>query len=169
MGMIKEFKEFAMKGNVVDMAVGIVIGAAFGKIVSSFVSDVIMPPLGMLLGHLDFSNLMITLARNRWRAGGRGDSLRRVHQHGRRFHDRGVRRVSGHQASQSLEADRCPAAAVDQGLPLLQGEDSVGGHALRALHFRSEVTITEAFPACHRCACRWPSLRPTAPFPSHAA
>jgi large conductance mechanosensitive channel len=59
--MIKEFKEFAMKGNVVDMAVGIVIGAAFGKIVSSFVSDVIMPPLGMILGHLDFSNLMITL------------------------------------------------------------------------------------------------------------
>jgi len=61
MGMMKEFKEFAVKGNVVDMAVGIVIGAAFGKIVSSFVSDVIMPPLGILLGHVDFSSLMITL------------------------------------------------------------------------------------------------------------
>ncbi|HEX3997018.1 MAG TPA: large-conductance mechanosensitive channel protein MscL [Pirellulales bacterium] len=61
MGMIKEFKEFAMKGNVVDMAVGIVIGAAFGKIVTSFVSDVIMPPLGLLLGHVDFSGLMLTL------------------------------------------------------------------------------------------------------------
>jgi len=61
MGMVKEFKEFAMKGNVVDMAVGIVIGAAFGKIVSSFVSDVIMPPLGILLGHVDFSSLMLTL------------------------------------------------------------------------------------------------------------
>ena len=61
MGMIKEFKEFAVKGNVVDMAVGIVIGAAFGKIVSSFVSDVIMPPLGILLGHVDFSSLMVTL------------------------------------------------------------------------------------------------------------
>jgi len=59
--MIKEFKEFAVKGNVVDMAVGIVIGAAFGKIVSSFVSDVIMPPLGILLGHVDFSSLMVTL------------------------------------------------------------------------------------------------------------
>jgi len=59
--MIKEFKEFAMRGNVVDMAVGIVIGAAFGKIVSSFVSDVLMPPIGMLLGGVDFSNLMITL------------------------------------------------------------------------------------------------------------
>lgn len=61
MGMIKEFKEFAMRGNVIDMAVGIVIGGAFGKIVSSFVADVIMPPLGMLLGKVDFSNLAFTL------------------------------------------------------------------------------------------------------------
>ncbi|MGB5107928.1 MAG: large-conductance mechanosensitive channel protein MscL [Candidatus Zixiibacteriota bacterium] len=59
--MLKEFKEFAMRGNVVDMAVGIVIGAAFGKIVSSIVSDVIMPPIGVLLGGVDFSNLAITL------------------------------------------------------------------------------------------------------------
>ena len=61
MSMVKEFKEFAMRGNVVDMAVGIVIGAAFGKIVSSFVNDVLMPPIGMLLGGVDFSDLMITL------------------------------------------------------------------------------------------------------------
>jgi len=59
--MLKEFKEFAMRGNVVDMAVGIVIGAAFGKIVSSFVNDVLMPPLGLLLGNVDFSNLFISL------------------------------------------------------------------------------------------------------------
>jgi len=59
--MFKEFKAFAMRGNVVDMAVGIIIGGAFGKIVSSFVSDVIMPPIGMLLGGVDFSKLMITL------------------------------------------------------------------------------------------------------------
>ena len=59
--LLKEFKEFAMKGNVVDMAVGIIIGGAFGKIVSSFVADVIMPPLGLLIGHVDFSNLAITL------------------------------------------------------------------------------------------------------------
>jgi len=59
--MFKEFKAFAMRGNVVDMAVGIVIGGAFGKIVSSFVNDVIMPPIGMLLGGVDFSELMITL------------------------------------------------------------------------------------------------------------
>ena len=59
--MFKEFKEFAMKGNVLDMAVGIVIGAAFGGIVTSFVNDVLMPPLGKLIGHADFSNLFISL------------------------------------------------------------------------------------------------------------
>ncbi len=61
MGMMKEFKDFAVKGNVVDMAVGIIIGAAFGKIVSSFVGDVIMPPIGILLGGVDFTNLAFTL------------------------------------------------------------------------------------------------------------
>ena len=57
MGMLSEFKEFAMRGNVVDLAVGVVIGAAFGKIVSSLVSDVIMPPIGWLIGNIDFSEL----------------------------------------------------------------------------------------------------------------
>jgi large conductance mechanosensitive channel len=61
MGMLQEFKTFAVKGNVVDMAVGIIIGAAFGKIVSSFVGDVIMPPLGLAIGGVDFSNLALTL------------------------------------------------------------------------------------------------------------
>lgn len=59
--MIKEFKEFIMRGNVMDMAVGIIIGAAFGKIVSSFVADVLMPPIGLLLGNMNFSELAITL------------------------------------------------------------------------------------------------------------
>lgn len=59
--MLKEFKEFAMRGNVVDMAVGIVIGAAFGKIVSSLVGDIIMPPIGVLLGGVDFTNLACTV------------------------------------------------------------------------------------------------------------
>ena len=60
--MLKEFREFAMRGNVVDMAVGIIIGAAFGKIVTSFVGDVLMPPLGLLLGKVDFSSLFIDLS-----------------------------------------------------------------------------------------------------------
>ena len=59
--MFKEFKEFAMRGNVVDMAVGIIIGAAFGTIVKSLVDDVIMPPIGLLLGSVDFSDLFVTL------------------------------------------------------------------------------------------------------------
>ncbi|MGD0127141.1 MAG: large conductance mechanosensitive channel protein MscL [Terriglobia bacterium] len=59
--MLKEFKEFAMRGNVLDMAVGIVIGAAFGGIVTSFVGDILMPPIGLLLGRVDFSNLFINL------------------------------------------------------------------------------------------------------------
>lgn len=59
--MLKEFKEFAMRGNVVDMAVGIIIGAAFGTIVKSLVADIIMPPIGLLLGNVDFSNLFIVL------------------------------------------------------------------------------------------------------------
>jgi large conductance mechanosensitive channel len=59
--MLKEFKEFAMRGNVVDMAVGIIIGAAFGTIVKSLVSDIIMPPIGLLLGNVDFTNLFIVL------------------------------------------------------------------------------------------------------------
>ncbi len=61
MGMMQEFKEFAVKGNVVDMAVGVIIGTAFGKIVSSFVSDVVMPPIGALLGGVNFSDLAVTV------------------------------------------------------------------------------------------------------------
>ena len=61
MGMLKEFRDFAVKGNAIDMAVGIVIGAAFGKIVSSLVNDIIMPPIGMIMGKMDFSSLAIPL------------------------------------------------------------------------------------------------------------
>src|SRR3546814_13905199 len=60
--MLKEFKEFAMRGSVLDMAIGIIIGAAFGKIVSSFVADILMPPIGLLLGGVDFSNIFVTLS-----------------------------------------------------------------------------------------------------------
>jgi large conductance mechanosensitive channel len=61
MGVLQEFKEFAVKGNVVDMSVGIIVGAAFGKIVSSFVADVIMPPIGVLIGGVDFTKLAVKL------------------------------------------------------------------------------------------------------------
>jgi len=60
--MLKEFKEFAMRGNVLDMAVGIIIGAAFGKIITSLVTDILMPPLGLILGKVDFSNLFLNIS-----------------------------------------------------------------------------------------------------------
>jgi large conductance mechanosensitive channel len=60
--MLKEFKEFAMRGNVLDMAIGVIIGAAFGKIITSVVNDIIMPPIGLVLGKVDFSNLFISLS-----------------------------------------------------------------------------------------------------------
>lgn len=63
MSMVKEFKEFALKGNAIDLAVGVVIGAAFGKIVTSLVEDIIMPPFGLLFGNLDFSNYFVTLSK----------------------------------------------------------------------------------------------------------
>ncbi|MBR1552402.1 MAG: large conductance mechanosensitive channel protein MscL [Schwartzia sp.] len=63
MTMVEEFKKFIMRGNVMDLAVGVIIGGAFGKIVSSFVSDVLMPPLGLLMGNVDFSNLFINLGK----------------------------------------------------------------------------------------------------------
>jgi len=59
--MLKEFKEFAMRGNVLDMAVGIIMGVAFGKIIASFVEDILMPPIGLLLGRVDFSNMFVSL------------------------------------------------------------------------------------------------------------
>jgi large conductance mechanosensitive channel len=64
--MYKEFKEFIMRGNVIDLAIGIIIGAAFGKIVTSFVTDVLMPPIGLLLGRVDFTNLFINLSGTRY-------------------------------------------------------------------------------------------------------
>lgn len=65
MGIVKEFKEFAVKGNMMDMAVGIIIGVAFGKIITSLVNDILMPPLGMLLGKVDFTNLKVILQKGR--------------------------------------------------------------------------------------------------------
>jgi large conductance mechanosensitive channel len=66
MGLISEFKEFALKGNAVDLAVGVVIGAAFGKIVTSIVNDIIMPPIGLLIGGVDFSSIKIYLKHGAW-------------------------------------------------------------------------------------------------------
>ncbi len=66
MSMMKEFREFAARGNVVDLAVGVIIGAAFGKIVTSLVNDIVMPPIGMIIGRIDFKNLFVALNRQQY-------------------------------------------------------------------------------------------------------
>ena len=66
--MLKEFKEFALRGNVIDLAVGVIIGAAFGKIVTSLVNDILMPPFGLLFGKVDFSNLYISLTGEKFKS-----------------------------------------------------------------------------------------------------
>jgi large-conductance mechanosensitive channel len=82
--MLQEFKKFAMRGNVVDMAVGIIIGAAFGKIVSSLVSDIIMPPIGMIMGNVDFSQLFINISGGEYdRAGFRDRRFCNIHGYSR--------------------------------------------------------------------------------------
>src|SRR5262245_51404458 len=142
MNTLNEFKEFALKGNVVDMAVGIIIGSAFGTIVGSLVKDVIMPPIGLLLGGVDFSDIKIPL-----RSAGQG-IRRRDHEH-RHFHqqpdqlpDRGRRRIrsrQGHQRAEEAhreaggEGARGPAADGDlpQGDPRRVGEQVADCRPLR--------------------------------------
>ena len=124
--MLKEFKEFAMKGNVLDMAVGIIIGAAFGKIISSLVADIIMPPVGRMMGGLDFSNLFLNLSGGEYPQGrqgrGRGDDQRgRVPQHGHRFLDCRDRDLfAGAQREPHASARRGSACgAVHEALPVV--------------------------------------------------
>ena len=82
--MFKEFKEFAMRGNVLDLAIGLILGAAFGTIVTSFVNDILMPPIGLALGKVDFTNLFIDLSGKGFRHAGRGKGGGRAHcQHWR--------------------------------------------------------------------------------------
>ena len=118
MGVLNEFKAFAVKGNVVDMAVGIIIGAAFGKIVSSFVGDVIMPPIGLLIGGVDFSDLAITLTSRSGRCTCGDARVRQVPPDRFGLRDRCFRDFHGCQSHQPSEARRSrgayPAAGSDQ-------------------------------------------------------
>ncbi len=124
--MLKEFKEFAMKGNVLDMAIGIIIGAAFGKIITSLVGDVIMPPIGLVLGRVDFSSLFLNLSHTHY------DSLAAAKAAGVvtinyglflntviDFSDRGDCNLPCDTPSESLEKTRSGCGAGDQGLSVL--------------------------------------------------
>ncbi len=127
--MLKEFKEFALKGSVLDMAIGIVIGGAFSPIVKSLVDDVLMPPIGMLVGGVDFSNLFVVLRAGaevrhpgRGPAGGGGDGeLRRLRQHRHHLHHRRLCHLHHGQEHQPVEAAGRGAAggADDQEVRLL--------------------------------------------------
>ena len=140
MGILKEFRDFAARGNVIDLAVGVIIGAAFGKIVASLVADIIMPPIGMVLGGVDFSNLFIALngAQLRDTRGGKegrrtDDQLRPVPQHRLRIPDRRLRDLPARPADQPAEG-ATRAGDADARLPLLSVEDSGQGHEVRAVH-----------------------------------
>ena len=140
--MFKEFKEFALRGNVIDLAVGVIIGAAFGKIVASLVADVIMPPIGMALGGVDFRSLYIVARRAdlrdaRRRAEGRraDDQLRHLPEHRVRVPDHRVRRLPHRPADEPHDAaarDRAGRSAED--LPVLRVADSAGRAQVPALH-----------------------------------
>ena len=142
--MLKEFKAFAMRGNVLDMAVGIIIGAAFGRIITSFVSDVIMPPIGLAAGQSRFFESLseyfgdIVCNAGAGQGGGCGDDqLRRLPEHGSRFLDRGVGDFPAGPPSEPLEQARTGRGSHDEGMSLLCFSDSPEGHALPELHFRS--------------------------------
>ncbi len=107
--MLKEFKEFALRGNVVDMAVGIIIGAAFSTIVKSLVDDIIMPPMGVVTGGVDFSNMFIPLNGEHYdslalarQAGSADHQLRHLHQQRHQLHHRGLRPVHGGQGDEPV-------------------------------------------------------------------
>ena len=112
MGFVKEFKAFAMRGNVMDMAVGIVIGVAFGKIVTSLVNDVIMPPVGVLMGGVDFSHLAVTLKAAAGDAPAVTLKYGMPDQYHHRLPDRGLRHLPGGQGDERPEAQEGGGAAA---------------------------------------------------------
>ena len=151
MGMLSEFREFAVKGNAVDMAVGIIIGGAFGKIVTSLVNDVIMPPIGALLGRpfRTSQNSAITLS------GAREDRCSAVtinygiiSQHDLGFRDCGLLYVPGRQADESSQEDHAAAGGADhQGVPAVPFQDSAEGEAMCPLHVAAR-TMTISLSRC---------------------
>ena len=149
--MLKEFKEFAMKGNVLDMAVGIVIGAAFGLIIASLVADVIMPPVGFLLGNVDFANIFYSPQRRKGgravRDPGRGQSSRRrhyklghLHQHHHQFRHRRVRYFSPREGRQHYAQGEGSASAEATTKECPYCLSAIPLKATRCPHCTSEVT-----------------------------
>ena len=153
-GVLNEFKEFAVRGNVIDLAVGVIIGAAFGKIVTSLVNDIIMPPVGKLMGGIDFSQKIINLDRDIKTANGQDiTTLAQANEAGATVIAYGqfinvmidflivafcifmlVKGINYHQKQRTQKAR---AAKNDQGLQVLPIRNSSRGHPLLALYFRA--------------------------------
>jgi hypothetical protein len=132
MGVVKEFKEFAVKGNVVDLAVGVIIGAAFGKIVTSLVQDLIMPPIGKLTGGLNFTSMFYDMS------GGNYPSLEAAKAAGAATINYGafiLRDLPGDQADQQAQGAAAPRRHPR--VPALPDQDPQEGQALRRLHLGS--------------------------------
>jgi hypothetical protein len=140
--MLKEFKEFVMRGNMLDLAVGIVLGVAFGAIIASLVSDVLMPPIGLLVGGMDFKDLFMALDGKTYAslAAAKEAGAPVVSEYDHQLPDRGVRDLPTDQASeQNAEAGPRADRARNEGMPVLPQHDRIKGNALPALHFRSRA------------------------------
>ena len=144
--MFKEFKEFIRKGNVIDLAIAFVMGAAFGKVATSFINDVVMPPIGLLLGKVDFSSLYINLSGQDVRIPGQGQGggrsghrLRDLSQRGHRVPDRGPGDLHRHPPDQQAQEQAGARVADDQGMPLLPVDRPAQGDPLPELHLRDQV------------------------------
>ena len=156
--MLKEFKTFVMRGNVLDLAVAVIIGGVFGKIVSSLVNDVLMPPIGLVVGKVDFSSLYLNLSVEHLRVARRGPEggrsrhqVRPVHQHGDRLPHRVLRhlpcRTPG-EPSSAPAGRRSTRGAHDQGMSLLSFHHPAQGHPLRPLHVGDQIEIELARSPC---------------------
>ena len=143
--MLKEFKEFAVKGNAVDLAVGVIIGAAFGGIVNSLVKDILMPPVGLLTGGLDFSNKFLILKGRTERRrlqypsrrgqGRRGDlELRKFHYSRDQFHHRRLLHFPRGQSDEQVKKTVARWRARFEGVPSLCDDDPDQGDTLSALY-----------------------------------
>ena len=146
--MFKEFREFIMRGNVLDLAVAVIIGAAFGKIVTSLVNDILMPPLGLVLKNVDFTNLFVDLSGGHHATLAAGQSgrrrnhrLRHISQQRHRFCDRRVRDLSDDPRRQQDEARSRAGRSHHQGMSVLPHHHSDRRHALPELHVELDLTI----------------------------
>jgi large conductance mechanosensitive channel protein len=155
--MLKEFKEFAMRGNVLDMAVGIIIGAAFGKIVTSFVEDVLMPPLGKLVGPVNFAGRFISLSSQHY------DSIAKAKEANVATLNYGVflnNVINFLIVAESLDHETGRSTgAHNEGLPAVRHEHSDPGQALRPLHDSARLRLSSGLKEPRGASRGWCFLR----------